>query len=124
MQLNIYIFKIFRYYTCIFKEDNKALVLLIILKGMVQVIFPNILLPIYPTITVYKFIIERSSYNGTLSVEITCGNDVLSPSCKNCPKTNDTQNDEQWCAGNCRIDKNDGICKENSKFFIKIIRKS
>ena len=70
-----------------------------------------------PIIIVPKFIIEQSTCNGIHVVKITCGNDVLSPSCEDCPKSNITRSDEQWCGGNCRIDENDGKCKENSKLY-------
>ena len=46
-------------------------------------------------------------------MRITCGNEILSPRCSACPKTDDAKN-ENWCDGNCYFDENDEICKEGS----------
>ena len=48
-------------------------------------------------------------------VQVTCGSGTLSPSCEVCPKPADTQIDDQWCDGNCRIDTIDGECKEKRR---------
>ena len=50
-------------------------------------------------------------------VHVTCGSGTLSPSCYECPRHTDSQSDELWCDGNCRIDTSDGECKEKRMLY-------
>ena len=42
---------------------------------------------------------------------VACGNDVLSPECRFCPKPIDTGL-TNWCGGICKIDKSTNTCKD------------
>ena len=43
---------------------------------------------------------------------ISCGNDIMSPQCRLCPKPNATGLTD-WCGGNCKLDEDTRICKES-----------
>ena len=71
-------------------------------------------------ILIYKSQDTHNNYISVFLVQVTCGKGTLSPRCELCPKPNDTTTDEQWCEGNCGIDKHDGVCKETCKLSNKV----
>ena len=49
------------------------------------------------------------------SVKVSCGNGILTPSCNDCPRTNDNVN--SWCAGSCTFDNESKTCLESKSYL-------
>ena len=50
---------------------------------------------------------------------ISCGNGILAPSCSVCPKPKHLEIDD-WCRGDCAVDKSDGLCQDKGMVDNKI----
>lgn len=46
-----------------------------------------------------------------ISEIVSCGNDVVSPQCRFCPKPKVTGLNK-WCDGKCEIDESTGTCQD------------
>ena len=46
---------------------------------------------------------------------VSCGNDVISPECRFCPKSIETGM-ANWCEGSCQIDKLTNICQPKGMY--------
>ena len=55
------------------------------------------------------------SCNPIITERVSCGDEILYPSCSLCPKN--VENPGNWCKGNCYIDSDTGYCKEKGIKF-------
>ena len=69
-------------------------------------------------VRIYYHIIYSYSFENIfdqIAVHVSCGDNVMAPSCFMCPKSNDTIS-HSWCSGYCTYDTDNDICTERSKY--------